>query len=180
MLRFNPNPQKIIEALTWVASKCPGKGSHFVLKTLFFADKFHLSKYGRPVLGDTYVKLPWGPVPSMAYDLLKGSDYAPIFALEEVSKAIQVVKDKWPRISAKREPNMHFFSRTDIEALEQALDHCRGLSFDDLSNITHQERAWSEATMNGEMDYELMIDDDVENREEFIAHIRETAHRLAL
>ena len=72
-------------------------------------------------MGDTYIKMDWGPVASTAYDLLKESDYAPENALDAVSNALHVQRDHRPDVIAKREPNMALFSGTNIEALEKAL-----------------------------------------------------------
>ena len=180
MVKYTPNPRKIIEALVWAAEKCPGKGFHFILKTLFYADKYHLQKYGRPVLGDTYVKMSFGPVASMAYDLLKQNDFLPEQLFREVSEALGVVRGTLPEVKAKRPPKTDLFSGTDIEALSAALEQCRNLDFNNLTDITHQERAWVEAALNNEMDYELFIDEDVDNREELINYLRESSTHLAV
>ncbi|MDZ7760889.1 MAG: Panacea domain-containing protein [Desulfovermiculus sp.] len=164
----------------WVAKQKPHQGFHFILKTLFYADKFHLQKYGRPVLGDTYIKMDWGPVASTAYDLRKQSDFAPENALDAVSNALHVQKVHRPDVIAKREPNMALFSGTDIEALEEALHFCQDKDFNDLSDITHKEKAWIDALMNSKMDYELFIDEDVENRDELIEYIRENSQTVVV
>lgn len=71
-IRFPANPAKILEGIVWICDRKPGKGFHYILKTLFYADKWHLSCYGRPVFGDTYIKMPFGPVASLAYNILHG------------------------------------------------------------------------------------------------------------
>ena len=40
------------------------------VKLLYLADKYHLLKYGRPIINDTYVHLDNGPVPSKALDII--------------------------------------------------------------------------------------------------------------
>lgn len=54
------------------------------------------------------------------------------------------------------------------------------MGFGDLTDLTHKERAWEEAELNQEMDYELFIDEDVPNRAALIEYIRESASCLAL
>src|SRR5258706_5031900 len=39
-------------------------------KLLYFADKEHLLRYGRPIIGDVYYALNLGPLPSQADDFL--------------------------------------------------------------------------------------------------------------
>ena len=70
-IRFEMNEDKAIEVLTWLANEQPGIGAFHVSKVLYYADKEHLNRYGRPVLGDTYIRMEFGPVPSKTYDLIK-------------------------------------------------------------------------------------------------------------
>jgi len=180
MIKYKPNPHKVIEALVYVAKKCPGRGFHFVLKTLYFADKLHLQRYGRPVLGDTYIKMSFGPVGSLAYDFLKLSDFAPLELLDVVERALRVERDgKKPKVHAQRDFNPDLFSKTDLEVLEEASNHCSRMDFNTRTMITHDEPAWVEAQMRGEMDYELILDEDAENRDELLEYIRETSHSIA-
>lgn len=179
-IRYQANPQKLLEALIWIAQKRPESGYHFILKTLFYADKLHLQQYGRPVTGDVYIKMANGPVASLAYDMLKCSDFLP----EEVAKAVRegltVEKSGHPHVTAAREADTDHFSGTDIECLTKALDMCADKGFGALSDLTHKEKAWIEAEMNREMDFRNFIDEDLPNREELLAYIQESAACLAL
>lgn len=180
-IRYRANPRKLLEALVWVTENCPKSYYHFILKTLFYADKFHLQKYGRPVTGDVYIKMPYGPVPSLAYDMLKQNENLPAQVLDEVQAALEVSKDgKYAAVSARRSPNFGVFSGTDLECLKDALNSCSPMGFEALTDLTHKERAWEEADMNQEMNFELFIDEDLPNRVELIEYIKETASCLAL
>ncbi|MFZ5427185.1 MAG: Panacea domain-containing protein [Thermodesulfobacteriota bacterium] len=180
-IAYQPNHRKILETLAWVASKRPGKDFHFILKVLFYADKAHLQEAGRPVIGDTYIKMTYGPVPSHAYDMLESDDHLPERLLELISSTLDVVRvGRIPHVTAKRSPELSFFSGSDIRCLEKALEQCDGMDFNSLCVMTHAERAWIDAQLNGEMDYANFIDEDTEDREELIAYIRETAPTVAL
>jgi len=180
-IRFNANPEKILEGLVWISNQRPEKGFHFILKAMFYADKWHLQRYGRPVFGDIYVKMPFGPVASLAYDLLKQSDFAPAELLREVEDSLTVTKEgAIPSVSARREPDETIFSGTDLECLLEALVKCDAMSFFQLSDATHEELAWVEADMNSEMSWEKFIDADIPDRDALIEYICETAHCLAV
>ena len=176
-IKFKANHQKIIEAITWIARRLPGSSRYIILKALFYADKFHLQKYGRPVTGDTYIKMVAGPVASLAYDLIKRNDYLPLELLTAADNAFDSAKScsKYPPVEAKRVPDMEWFSETDIECLEAAAVLCSDKGFSALKDATHQEAAWLAAPMNGEMDFALFLDEDVPNREELLEYIAETA-----
>jgi uncharacterized phage-associated protein len=169
MIRFNFNETKAVEAVVLIAQRWQGITPFFLAKVLFFADRNHLRDYGRPVTGDIYIAMADGPVPSHVYDIVK--DNLDFFgAPEAILDAITINRnERYAQVYAKREPNFEFLSETDIAAIENAIGFCRNKSFGELSNITHQEVAWSEAPANGVMDLEKLVPEDM--REE----VRESA-----
>jgi uncharacterized phage-associated protein len=179
-IRFTANTNKILEGIVWLADRHPGISFHCALKAMFYADKNHLQKHGRPIFGDLYIKMSFGPVGSTAYDILKGSDFLPDDVLIAVGDAFSVDRaSRVPRVHAKRKPNLDFFSTSDIGCLEDALARCASLGFNGRTETTHQERAWVEAVMHGEMDYAKIIDDDLAYRDELIAHLNEVSAAIA-
>lgn len=180
-ISFKVNPQKALEAIVYIASKLKGVDTYHAVKTMFFADKRHLNEYARPIVGDTYIKMPKGPVPSYVYDIInRNIKTLPIEFYGQVVSSISVSSDKKKYIKANREPNLSEFSESDIECLDYAIAFCKDKKFQDLCDITHQEPAWKNATDNGCMDYELMLDDDNPNREEIIADLKEDSQWLVV
>jgi uncharacterized phage-associated protein len=45
------------------------------LKLIYFADRYHLRKYGRLVTNDIYYAMNYGPVPSSVKDIAEGSEF---------------------------------------------------------------------------------------------------------
>ncbi len=174
MLRFQFNEKKGVEALTYLASKWPDLTAFFAAKVLFFAEKEHLNRYSRPIIGDTFIAMPNGPVPSTLYDFIKGRlDQAG--DPEAIMSALLIKRDPYPRLAAQRDADLEVFSPSDIECLDAAIEFCRGRGFSALSNLTHQERAWLEAPANGPMDYEHMIDCQGGERETIVSEAKEFA-----
>jgi uncharacterized phage-associated protein len=174
MLRFQFNEKKGVEALTYVASKWPSLTAFFAAKVLFFAEKQHLNRYARPIVGDTFIAMPNGPVPSTLYDFIKGRlDQAG--DPDAIMAALLIERDPYPRVAAQRAPDLDALSPSDLECLDEAIAFCRGRGFGALSSLTHQERAWLEAPANGPMDYEHMIDGEGDEREAIVAEAREFA-----
>jgi len=174
-IRFKANPDKIIETITWIAKRLPGSDRYTILKTMFYGDKFHLQKYGRPITGDTYIKMAAGPVASYAYDLIKKDAFLPREILLAANEAFNVDDNQYAAIEAKREPNLDWFSGTDLECLEESASYCCGKDFKTLKRETHSEPAWIAAHMHGQMDFALLIDEDTPNKEALLAYIRETS-----
>jgi uncharacterized phage-associated protein len=53
-VRFQFDPEKFVDAVAYLAQACPSSTKLSICKLLYFADKEHLLRYGRPILGDHY------------------------------------------------------------------------------------------------------------------------------
>ncbi|MFV3077199.1 Panacea domain-containing protein [Niveispirillum fermenti] len=174
VLKFQYDEKKAVEALTHIASKWPGVTVFFASKILFFAEKYHLNRYGRPIVADTFIAMPNGPVPSSVYDMIKGRVDL-LGDPESVFTAIEVGQKSYPQVRARRAPDLDVLSPSDVECLDEAIAFCRQYSFSALSSLTHQERAWMEAPVNGPMDYQAMIDEENPARADILQDAREFA-----
>lgn len=183
-ISFNPNTGKILEAILWIANKRPGIDFIHIMKILYYADKEHLVKHGRPVIGDKYCRLPMGPVPSTAYDLVRlNAARIDAHTLSEAGSAICTSQTRIgdydvPTVQPLRPARMDFLSRSDVVCLQNALDAYADMPSTALSDLTHKERAWIAAIPKRELDYALMIDEDVPDRDELIQELRETASHI--
>jgi uncharacterized phage-associated protein len=156
-LRFQFNESKGVEALAYIAGRWAGITAFYASKVLFFAEKIHLNRYCRPIVADTFIAMPNGPVPSTLYDFIKGR-LEQSGDPEAIMGALSIKQVPYPRIEAQRPANGDILSQSDMECLEEAMTLCRGKGFAALSSLTHQERAWLDAPQNGPMDYAAMIE----------------------
>lgn len=178
-LRFQFDEKKGVEALTYIASKWPGVTAFYASKVLFFAEKYHLNRYARPIVADTFIAMPNGPVPSTLYDFIEGK-------LDEagdpdaVTQALEISRERYSRIRARREADFDALSPSDIECLDEAIALCRPYEkaprgFTALSTLTHQERAYLIAPANGPMNYATMIEENNPIRESILEDVHEFA-----
>ena len=70
-IEFKFNVKKLINALAFFAGEITDLDKLKAAKLLYFADKHHLVRYGRPILGDCYCALDAGPIPSRSLDIMK-------------------------------------------------------------------------------------------------------------
>ncbi|OQY50618.1 MAG: hypothetical protein DRR08_16485 [Candidatus Parabeggiatoa sp. nov. 2] len=162
-IEFQFNAQKALEVILWLATKKPNIGYHALLKTLFFAEEYHLNHYGRTIVGDVYLAMDYGPVASTTYDLLKQEALA-VELLDEDLPFENVHK----KITPLRKPDLRKLSPSDIEALEYAVSQYGHYDFKRLTDITHQHPAWKKAREHDEhnprMDYKDFLkesDDEI-------------------
>jgi len=171
-MRFQFDERKGTEALVYIANAWPNVTIFFASKVLFFAEKRHLNAYGRPIVADTFIAMSNGPVPSTLYDFIKGN-FGQSGDPEGFRAAVELIKP--PIIAAKRKYDPKILSQSDVECLIAAIEFCKPKGFSHLSQLTHQERSWAEASTNSPMDYELFIDSDNPNRDAILAEAREFA-----
>lgn len=182
MIQFNINPYKALEAIVYLATKQPNIDHYHVVKTIFYADKYHLNKYGRPVIGDVYKKMPAGPVPSLVLDIINFNSL--MLDQEIISRSLQsftvVQEDKRKLIASKRDADLSEFSETDIECLDQAFAFCKDKTFDALCKITHKEKAWKNATEKSDLDYALFLDDANPNKDDILQDLEENSQTMVV
>lgn len=175
MIKFTMNWDKAIEAIVWLARRRPGIGHFHIAKILYFADKAHLLKYGRPIIGDSYIAMEHGPVPSGVCDLLTGNSFLDPDLLDKMAKAARTDRDRIPQVTALRAPDPAVFSGSDLRCLEDAFAKYVDMPLGELRRLTHDERAWREAPTNTAMDPALLVDEDDPQRDELLEEIREKA-----
>jgi uncharacterized phage-associated protein len=154
-IRFEFRAEKFVASVAYFAQTCPGMTKLKLCKLLYFADKEHLVRFGRPITGDHYYRLPHGPIPTRGLDLLKRHGSPADVALLE--KYVAVVG---ATIRPERAPDKRVFSKSDLEVLEAVSGKYGRLTAWRLRTLSHRERAWLEANENGPMDFELFFGDD--------------------
>lgn len=141
MRNFNLHKEKAVNSLLFVIGKLDKADTHKTYKILYFADQKHLIKYGRPIVGDTYVKMQYGPVPSFIKDVVNEE----IEGLEEI-----VAKYNRYFIKPLKEANLDYLSESNIECLVESINENKNLSFPVLTEKSH-DYAYNKA--NWAIDY---------------------------
>ena len=138
MSNFNLHKEKAVNSLLFVVKNLKKADTHKIYKILYFADQKHLLKYGRPILGDTYVKMEYGPVPSFVKNVVDEN----IEGLEEV-----VAKYHRYFVKALIEPNLEYLSESELACLKEAIEENKNLDFPQLTAKSH-DYAYNKAVWN--------------------------------
>lgn len=165
-IRFRFSPEKLVQALAFFAQRgVRDLDKMKAAKLLFHADKYHLLKYGRPVIGDQYACMEYGPVPSASLnvmnDVIAHDEHFPPMAKELFDDFLIVEKGifrKYAVFRARREPDLDVFSDSDIEALEYAQKTYGAKSAWALSEESHAEPCWQAANENRAPGSSIMMD----------------------
>jgi hypothetical protein len=175
-IKFAFNTTKGLEALAFIANEHPGFTPAFVSKVLFFAEKWHINRYGRPIIADTYIATPSGPVPSTIKNFIcEKWDW--VERPDDFDGAIAVSLDKHMRrlMPGSRRPEASYLSETDMDCLREAVAYCKNKTRDELSYMTHFEKSWRNVEVNSPMNYEDFVDDDNANKNAILEELREIA-----
>ena len=142
---------KTIESALFILNRVGSCDLHKLFKILYFADKEHITEYGRPITYDSYIAMKNGPVPSFLYDALKfvkGNNL--FFRSPKDVKCFEIAGGYY--VGATRDADVDFLSETDIECLHNSVQKYKDFSFDKLTAISHDD-AWTKADTNEEMQY---------------------------
>lgn len=141
-LRFETNHEKATQALNYLALQQGGSINKMkALKLIFFADRYHLRMHGRPVLGDSYWAMSYGPVPSMAMNLAEGDQYLDECERAYAQRYLRSSDDGYV-VASIAEVDEDVFSDSDVEALDFAWEHFGHLSEWRLAALSHAYPEW--------------------------------------
>ncbi len=141
-----------IQAILYIVQQMGGKCDiHKCHKILYFADNEHLSRWGRSITGDSYVKMDFGPVPTCIYDLIKAVRGDSYFAsqVDDIRKNLfHIINNK--DIVATSKPCMDYLSETDVEILDKYIRQLKPMDFHEVTQASHGY-AWTNTLQNGEI-----------------------------
>lgn len=123
-----------------------------LFKVMYFAQQNQLKEYGLPIVYDTFVARKHGPVPTLTYKVLRGIEGKVELSSEELkdfakSLCISTSKDGHQLILASKnaECDMDELSVADVKMLDKWIDKCKNIDSFDLSDKSHEDKAWKRA-----------------------------------
>jgi len=127
---------KALETLVFLANK--DQRQYWILKAIYLADKEHLSRYGRQIFDDHYIAMKWGPVPSLAYDIVKSVRGEAIgYGFPDPNPSTALIAPDNHTVKPKRAAKETMFSASEIECLNNAYNKIKDLKFLEVRDITH-------------------------------------------
>jgi len=169
--------EKAISTVLYIAEKLAKADLHKLSKILYFAEQKHLVKYGSPIVGDYFIAMEKGPVPSQIYDMLKTVRGDSLYKTDEYKKYFKVEQSYILKPLVK--PDLDEFSESDIECIDEAILENKDLNFRVLKEKSHGE-AYNSAGLNSTISIEKIAKEGGANKEmidflkeemEFINHI---------
>ena len=173
----NFDKRKLTEMVLYILNKTNGLDYYHVFKIIYFANISSLAKYGLRITTDDFCALPDGPAPSILYDSIKNGIYLDKDLEQMIDQAI--VKgndDAYYMWSAKRQANLDYLSKSEIEELDKSIAENAHLPYNTIKAKSHGEE-WNRAFYSNNPGRKIMdvvgMAKDASAPESVIDYIRE-------
>lgn len=137
--------KKYENAILYLCSKQNDRAIHGkkkLAKLLYYVDfdRFEFNESMETVTGDSYKRLPMGPVPSAMGDITTEMSREGLLAVEERQEYADF--GKTTVYEAKADPDMTVFSPHDVAILGRVARKYLGLTGKQLEELSHTEAPW--------------------------------------
>jgi len=135
----------LIEVMLYILNATKGTDIYHVLKILYFAEQKHLAKWGSRITADDFRAYEYGPVADQLYHAIRNSRKLDKELPDMLQQVAHFAGDDAPNVLlAKREADLDYLSKSEMECLDEAILENAGLTFDQLKQKSH-DAAWLEA-----------------------------------
>jgi DNA-binding XRE family transcriptional regulator/uncharacterized phage-associated protein len=150
------NVQKFKEVLLYVLSRVgafPNVGKTVLFKLLYFIDFDYYEKFEEQLIGATYRKEAYGPLPvefsAIVTEMMREGE------LQEI-RGSYFDKEQIKYLPL-RKPNLSGLSANETETIDEVLKKYGGKSATEISDIAHRDVPWKVHAMHEVIDYESVF-----------------------
>lgn len=165
-------------AVLYILNKAGGTLDKYrIYKSLYFANKEHLNRYGRVITSDTFFALPLGPVPTKLANVLDFVQRGKALRIVDKDLFLPLIAsiahcgfDAENYFTANELPDMDELSGSDIECLNIGLSKCIEQDFGKIKEESH-DKAWQNASFKPNqksIDILDMVDDSNQAMKEYV------------
>lgn len=156
-ISVNPeNVQKFKEVLLYILERVgarPNVGKTVLCKLMYFIDFDFYEKYEEQLVGATYRKEAYGPLPG---------EFTQVVAQMKKDGEIQEVPGKYfdkeqIKYLPLRKPNLRLLKAHEIEMIDDVINRHAGKSATEISEFSHLDIPWRVVDMHEELEYEAVF-----------------------
>ena len=146
-IRFTYDPARAKQAALWLLNQHGGILDRIkLIKLVFLADRTHLARYGRPIVGGKYCAMEHGPVASEFYNAIKDNQ-------------IDGAQPEGVRVRSVQKVDEDYLSETDLEVLRETNNEFGAWDTFRLRDLTHRFVAWEKNYKGENSSYPLPYED---------------------
>ena len=128
------NLQKVKEIMLYILNKVGDIDYYKLMKMIFCADRNNLLVWAEPITSLQYKAKDHGPVPQSIYKEITRSKRHH----DGLYGGIITFVDEYI-VHAEREADLNYLSKTDIEALNKAINYLKDKNWDEIENELHDD-----------------------------------------
>jgi uncharacterized phage-associated protein len=136
--------KKCVEVIKYIIKKLKNyeytQDIYHVVKMLYFADRVHLLKYRDSIIITNYLKMDYGPVSILCYDIIKfvrgDIDVSDLFD-ESIKEEFKILGDTVELLNNNIDDS--YLSKTNIECMNAAIAKYGKYSFNELKEKSHDK-----------------------------------------
>ena len=150
------NVRKFKEVLLYVLTRVGGKpnvGETVLYKLLYFIDFDHYEKYEEQLVGATYVKREFGPLPVE----FQGIARTMITADELQACEADYFGKRQKRYLALREPDLSVLDGREIQTINEVIRRLSDMNAAKITEYSHKDVPWVAADEGDVLDYESVF-----------------------
>lgn len=133
-IKFQYDADKARQAVLWLLHRNGGSMDKLkLIKLIFFADREHVVRYGRPIVGGNYYAMNLGPVSSQLKDEVDSSSSGGEYPFE-IQGSYNLV--------ARKSADEDWLSESDLQILDEVYDKYRHIDSVKLGLLSHNFKAW--------------------------------------
>lgn len=160
--------KKTIAILIFLANR--DKRLYWILKSLWLAERKHLEKYGNMITGDSYIAMSHGPVPSLAYDIVKDARGIEGYDFENPDPREVISAPDVYTVLPLIDADTRLLSQSELECIIEAHEFLAPKSFEEVKELSHTP-AFEAAQVNDEIPFDAFVR-DLKNGEEVLSYLK--------
>jgi len=134
--------KKATQAINYLTKKEGGQIDKLkLIKLVYLADRYHLRRYGRPMINDAYFAMPLGPVGSFVKDIAEFSDFLDV-SERDYAGVYLARGGSANTLVSRADVDTGVFSKSELEALDFAYTEFGEQTASSLVNVTHRYPEW--------------------------------------
>lgn len=150
------NVQKFREALLYLLTRVGGKpsvGETVLYKLLYFIDFDYYEKYEEQLIGATYVKREFGPLPLEFQEIARTM----VAANELQTYGVEYFGRRQKRYLALREPDLSVLNGREIQTIDEVVCRLSDMNASKIADYSHKDVPWLSADEGEVLDYESVF-----------------------
>ena len=155
-----PNEHGMLkELILYIADRLathPKFGATKLNKILFYCDFVSYGKLGKPITGEVYFKLRWGPAPRSLKRVIEEMEKCGDIARTQR----ETMKGTQDRIAPKRKPDYSKFAPEQISIVERIIELLQDKDAEEVSELSHFFIGWRLARYNENIPYQTVFLND--------------------